>query len=215
MTSTSVAGPILPEHIRTCPTCGLAQQLPERPPRRSRICCARCQTTLDDPIRRMRSRSRTTALAAAALLLYPFAMLTPMLQIEQFGHATESSIVAGVATLIGGGHWFIGLVILFCSVVLPLAKLIGLLVLASGAFALRDHHQARTYRLVEWTGRWGMLDVLLVAILVAGLKLGDMVTVTPGPAAASFTMLVVLSLLAAASFDPHGLWRASGDRAHD
>jgi len=63
-----------------------------------------------------------------------------------------------------------------------------------------------TYRLVEWTGRWGMLDVLLVAILVAVLKLGDLMTVSAGPGLLAFTACVTLSLFAAASFDPHGLW---------
>jgi uncharacterized paraquat-inducible protein A len=67
-------------------------------------------------------------------------------------------------------------------------------------------HRAWTYHLVEWTGRWGMLDVLLVAILVAALKVGDLVEVHAGPAALAFTCCVVLSLLAAACFDPHSLW---------
>ena len=66
--------------------------------------------------------------------------------------------------------------------------------------------RAGTYRLVEWTGRWGMLDVLLVTMLVAVLKLRDLVEVTPGPAAIAFTAMVVLSLLASAAFDPHRLW---------
>ena len=64
----------------------------------------------------------------------------------------------------------------------------------------------RTYRVVEFTGRWGMLDVLLVTLLIAVVKLGDVVQVAPGPAALAFTAVVVLSLLAAATFDPHALW---------
>ena len=71
---------------------------------------------------------------------------------------------------------------------------------------MAHHHRALTYRLVEWTGRWGMLDVLLVAILVAALKLGDVMDVTPGPAAAAFAVCVVLSLLATALFDPRSVW---------
>ncbi len=63
---------------------------------------------------------------------------------------------------------------------------------------------------MEWTGRWGMLDVLLVAILVAALKIGNVVSVTPGLGAVAFTGCVVLSLLATASFDPHQLWAAEG-----
>ncbi len=71
---------------------------------------------------------------------------------------------------------------------------------------LRREHRAITYRIVEFTGRWGMLDVLLVAVLIAALKIGDIVEVTAGPAALTFTLCVVLSLLSTAAFDPHGLW---------
>ena len=72
---------------------------------------------------------------------------------------------------------------------------------------LGDERRALTYHLVEWTGRWGMLDVLLVALLVAVLKLGELVQLSAGPAALAFTGCVLLNLLASASFDPHALWR--------
>ena len=87
---------------------------------------------------------------------------------------------------------------------------LGLVFHALGRYAeAQEHHErhrALTYRLVEWTGRWGMLDVLLVAILLAVLKLGDMVEVSVGPGLLAFTSCVGLSLIAAASFDPHSLW---------
>jgi paraquat-inducible protein A len=89
-------------------------------------------------------------------------------------------------------------------VILPLTKLAALLVLSTGA--LGNRHQVLTYRLIEWTGRWGMLDVLLVAILVAVLKIGDLMTVSIGPGLGTFTACVALSLFAAATFDPHALW---------
>jgi paraquat-inducible protein A len=119
----------------------------------------------------------------------------------------SSSVLEGVTALLSHGQLLVGIVVLVCSVILPLTKLIGLLVLSSGRW-LGARHQAMTYRLVEWTGRWGMLDVLLVAILVAVLKLGDFVQVSVGPGLLAFTTCVALSLLAAASFDPHSLWEA-------
>lgn len=131
-----------------------------------------------------------------------------MLRIEKFGHYNESGIIEGTFTLLAGGHVLVGIVVLLCSVILPLAKLAGLLILSTGAFLKNRRHRAWTYHLVEWTGRWGMLDVLLVAVLVAALKLGDMVQVSAGPAAVAFTAVVVLSLLSAASFDPHALWHS-------
>ena len=191
--------------IRACHCCGLAQLVPPVPPRHHAR-CVRCGTGLVHASRVARSNSRTAALALAALLLYPVAVGVPMLTISQLGHANETSLLAGVITLLSSGQLFVGLVVLLCSIVLPLGKLAALLVLSTGATRLTAHHRAWTYRIVEWTGRWGMLDVLLVTLLVAVLKLRDMVDVAAGPAAGAFAAVVVLSLLASASFDPHRLW---------
>jgi paraquat-inducible protein A len=170
-----------------------------------RVCCARCEGGLRLGGRRRVSNSRTAAIAVAALVLFPLAVTLPMISIEKFGHEHEAGIIEGVTALLSRGNLVVGLVVLVCSMVLPIMKLAAILVLTSGRF-MRQSHRAMTYRLVEWTGRWGMLDVLLVAILVAVLKLGDMVEVSVGPGLATFTACVALSLVAAASFDPHNLW---------
>ena len=149
---------------------------------------------------------RSAALAFAGLILYPVAVGLPMIRVEQFGHHNDASILEGTATLLSGGHVLVGVIVLLCSIVLPLGKLLSLLILSAGGLMMRREHRALTYHIVELTGRWGMLDVLLVAILVAVLKLGDMVEVSAGPAALAFTACVVLSLLASAAFDPHSLW---------
>ncbi len=180
------------------------QELPSVPGG-MRACCFRCGSTLRSRTRRWASNSRTAAIATAALVLYPLAVSLPLIRIEQFGHEQEVSILEGVTSLLGRGHLVVGVVVLLASVILPLTKLVALLVISAGE-TLRRHHRALTYRLVEWTGRWGMLDVLLVAILVAVLKLGDVVTVSVGPGLLAFTTTVLLSLGAAAAFDPHSLW---------
>ena len=146
-------------------------------------------------------------------MLLPFGVTLPMLEVERFGHETAASILGGVRQLLADGDLFVGGVILLCSVVLPATKLAALLVLSAGGLGLRARHRSLTYRIVEWTGRWGMLDVLLVAVLIAALKLGDTVRVHPGPAAFAFTCCVVLSLVAAACFDPHALWET--ESTHD
>ncbi len=156
----------------------------------------------------MRSNRRTAAVAMAALVLYPLAVSLPMLRVERFGYHSDASILQGVTSLMGSGHLIVGIIVLLCSVVLPLGKLLSLLVLSAGGLFLRHEHRAVTYRVVEFTGRWGMLDVLLVALLVAALKMGDFVEVSAGPAALAFTTCVILSLVATALFDPHSLWPA-------
>lgn len=195
--------------IRSCPCCGLAQRVP-RVGKGMRACCARCDTSLRRRSTIIRGNNRAAAVALAALILYPVAVTMPMLRIERFGHSHESSIIEGTITLFSGGHLFVGLVVLLCSVILPLGKLVSLLVLTTGGFLMRRRHRALTYHIVEFTGRWGMLDVLLVAVLVAALKIGDLVEVAAGPAAYAFTLVVLLSLLATAAFDPHSLWGGQG-----
>jgi uncharacterized paraquat-inducible protein A len=191
--------------VRTCRCCGLTQSVPALG-RRERACCERCGTTLAHPSATRRSRSRTAAVALAALILYPFAVSLPMIRVEQLGRASDASLLEGTAELFARGHVLIGLVVLLCSIVLPPAKLLAMLGLSIGATWLHHHHRALTYTIVEWTGRWGMLDVLLVAVLVAAMKLGDVLEVTPGPGAVAFASVVVLSLIAGACFDPKAMW---------
>ncbi len=195
----------MPVRLHSCPCCGLSQAIPPLPPR-TRACCARCGTCLIDLKAARLSDSRTAAIALAALILYPLAITLPMIEVERFGHRHAASIIEGVATLLGSGHVIVGLVVLACSIVFPLGKLVALLLLTTGAPIIRRDRRALTHRIVQWTGRWGMLDVLLVAVLVAAIKIGDVVQVTAGPAALAFTACVLLSLLAAASFNPHATW---------
>lgn len=129
-----------------------------------------------------------------------------MMQIERLGQSHAASLWTGTIELISDGQLFVGIVVLVCSIIAPAIKITAMLVLCSGDMVLRQRHRAVTYRVVEWIGRWGMLDVLLVAILVAAVKLGDWVQVNPEPGAAAFAGVVVFSLLSSAAFDPHAIW---------
>lgn len=201
----SAPAPPTGPRVAACTCCGLIQRVPAHGPRQ-RACCARCHTALATRRDHRRAARRTVTLALAALILYPVAISLPIMRVEKFGLVTEASIWSGSVALLSGGQLAVGTVVLLCSVVLPLGKLVGLLLLANGAPGLASRARARTWHLVEWTGRWGMLDVLLVAVLVAVLKLGAMLELTAGPGALAFTACVVLNLLASASFDPHALW---------
>ena len=196
---------------KACPCCALVQSVPRIPPGHVAT-CARCSAVVADPRRRTEHPTRTFAAALAALLLYPVAISLPIMELERFGHRTEASIWGGSVGLLRQGDVLVGGVVLLCSVVLPLGKLVSLLVITGARSRMSARLRARTWRAVQLTGRWGMLDVLLIAVVVAWLKIGDIVQVTPGPAALAFTACVLLSLLASAWFDPHALWpeEASG-----
>jgi paraquat-inducible protein A len=166
--------------------------------------CRRCHTPLGHG---SRGRNRwAAALAASALAFYPPAMVLPMLRIDRLGHAHEDSLVSGVIALWSQGYWFIGALVFTVSVLLPPLKLVLLWILSSSDLIARHQHRALAYRLVELLGRWGMLDVLLVAILVAFVKLGDLVNIHAGPGLSAFALLVLLSLLAGAIFNPLLMW---------
>jgi len=102
----------------------------------------------------------------------------------------------------------LGLVVFLCSVVVPLGKLVTLTLLVHRPRGWTPSRRLLAWRALELSGRFGMLDVLLVSILVAWLELGSWVEVTPGPAAVAFGACVLLSLLAGAWFDPHALWQS-------
>jgi len=150
--------------------------------------------------------SRAAAFSLAALVLFPLAMALPVLEIERLGHSRDATIWGGIVGLLAEREYVVGVVVPVCSIVAPVTKLGAMLLLTAGRRLLGRRPRAVTYRALEWIGRWGMVDVLLVALLVAAVKLGDWVEVQAGPGAAAFAGVVVFSLLASAVFDPHAIW---------
>ena len=131
-----------------------------------------------------------------------------ILEIEKLGHHHATSLLGGTIDLLLHGNWFVGLIVLLFSIVLPLVKLIALLELSWIGLTHRQH-RAWTYRLVELAGRWSMMDVLLLALLVTMVKLGDLVSFRLGPAVLAFVLCVVMSMVASIMFDPHAIWEES------
>ena len=191
-----------PQELLSCQCCGLIQRRPSR--YSDRLRCVRCHTALY--VDSTASLQRVRILALSALLFYLPAMILPMLRVERLGHMRQDSLLGGVASLLSQGYWLVGAVVLLFSVVLPPLKLFALLWLTRPAF-LNHQHRALIYRWVEYLGHWGMLDVLLVAIMIAFVKLGSLVTITPGPGLTAFILLVLFSLLASLWFDPRAMWR--------
>jgi len=196
--------------LKACPCCGMVHRLPAVPPG-AVARCLRCRAAIWSPTQGTTANRRARALALAALFLFPVAVLLPVMRIERFGNARDASIWSGAIGMLAKGELLVGGVVLGCSLVVPVLKLLGILALTSRRFFASDHHRARAYHWIERAGRWGMLDVLLIAVVVAWLKVGDLVDVRAGPAAWTFTACVILSLLASACFDPHALWLREGE----
>ena len=195
-----------------CPTCDLVQRLAE-PSSGTVAACARCGGRLGR--RRRNSLARTVALSLAALAFYAPANLFPILEMDLYGAHSENTVWQGCVALYEHGDRLVALVVFVASMVTPALKLLGLFFLAAtAAVGSRRWQRGRTriYRLVEAVGPWAMLDVFLVAILVALVKLGQLATVVPGPGLIAYTALVVLTLLATASFDPALIWQPRNAR---
>ena len=200
-------------HLAACPCCGLVSDVGgaagETGTARRVARCPRCRAILPGPTARGRARRvsvRVTVVALAVLALFPAAITLPIMRIEEMGHSRDASIWSGSIGLLRSGDYFVGTVVFLCSIVFPLLKLGGLVAITAGRGALARSARRWSWRVVDLTGRWGMLDVLLVAVVVAWVKLGDLVEIEAGPAAIAFTLVVLLSLIATALFDPHALW---------
>lgn len=134
-----------------------------------------------------------------------------MLATSTLGRRTENTIVGGVIELFDHGSWGVALIVFLASVVIPIGKFIAIAYLAlsvRSAVPIRGHGRQRLYEVVEFIGRWSMIDVFVVAILAALVQLQFVATINPGIAAVSFALSVAFTMLSAQSFDPKSIWDA-------
>jgi paraquat-inducible protein A len=172
--------------------------------------CERCRGSLH--ARTPRSIQRTVALGLAAMALYVPANVLPIMITDQFGQRSENTIICGVLELWDLGSYPVAVVILIASVLIPLGKLAALAFLcwAATRMPVPSHGNSRQlaalYRTADLVGKWSMVDVFVVALLVALIQLGGVISVRPGTAALAFSSVVILTMLAVESFDPRLMW---------
>lgn len=189
-----------------CGVCGRLGNLAES----SR--CPRCSTRLH--ARKTNSLQRSLALLIAAYVLYVPANLLPIMETRSLFGVQRDTILSGVAYLWNSGSWPLAAIVFFASIAVPLLKLLSLTALIVSV--LRRSRgpvlpRVRLYRLLELVGRWSMLDVYVVAILVALVQAQSLASITPGPGVLAFGAVVVLSMLATMSFDPRLIWDSGSD----
>ena len=174
--------------------------------------CPRCRAPL--PLRVPGSLQRTAALLITAVVLYIPANVLPIMTTAQLGSSIDSTILGGVVLLMQMGSYPVAAVIFIASVLVPLGKMFALVALcwsvARGEVA-RPRERTVLYRVTEFVGRWSMVDVFVVAILVALIQLGGLLSIRPGPAALAFCGVVIVTMVAAESFDPRLIWDRLGD----
>jgi paraquat-inducible protein A len=190
-----------------CPHCGLVCRSAPGPAR-----CPRCDSRL--ALRKADSLARTWALLAAAAILYAPANLLPMMESETVLGRHYDTIMSGIVYFWTTGSPGLAVLILTASILVPLLKLGALSFLAWSTgrpFPENIQQRMMLYRVLHFIGRWSMLDVFVVALMVGVVHFGKLANIEAGPAAAAFGAVVVLTMIAARSFDPRLMW----DRLED
>ena len=179
--------------------------------------CTRCGVRLH--ARRPDSIARTWALLITAAILYIPANLLPIMTVSMLGKGMPATIMEGVVELVQADMLPIALVVFVASILVPTFKLIGIALLL---YSVQRHQpmSARQrilmYRFIEWIGRWSMLDIFVIAILVAVVNFGRIASVEANLGAVAFASVVILTMLAAVTFDPRLIWdNTESDDDHD
>ena len=191
-----------------CDSCGRVSRAPPGAP------CPRCNAPLR--LRKHDSLARSWALLIAAAALYIPANLYPILTLIRFGRGHPSTILGGVQELIEYRMWPLALLVFVASVLVPVLKLGGvalLLVSTQRRWGGRLRDRTRLFRIVDAIGRWSMIDVFMLAVLVGLVRMNLLASVTPGVGAVCFAGVVILTMLSAFSFDPRLMWDAAGQTA--
>jgi paraquat-inducible protein A len=193
-----------------CHECDLLQHIP-RQRQGGKSYCRRCNAILHRSVRD--SVNRTLALVLAGLVLFVVANSFPFLSFKMQGQETQTTLATGVIDLYHQGMWELALLVLLTSIVVPLLQLLLLLYIL---LPIRLGHTpwklASVFRFHQSLGPWGMMEVFMLGILVAVVKLLDMAQILPGLALWSFAILIFILAGAAAALDPEIVWERVGSR---
>ena len=183
-----------------CTTCGKVWSLGTQE-------CARCGSRLQsrDPM----SLSRVWAFWTVGLICYIPANLYPMLRTRTLVTVQEDTIVGGALELAAHGAVGVALIVFVASIVIPIAKFVAIAYLALGVrhgTRMPSGRRQLLYEVIEYIGRWSMIDVFVVAILSSVVQLNALASVNPGKASLYFALSVIFTMLSAQSFDSRLIW---------
>lgn len=201
----AAARPAPGQRLVGCHTCDLVVPVTSDHAR-----CPRCGSALH--ARKVDSINRTWALVLTAVILYVPANVYPVMTVISFGSGEPDTILSGVTALIEAGMWPLALLVFVASITVPMLKLLGLsflLISVQLRSSWRRRDRTRLYRIIEGVGRWSMIDIFMISILVALVKLGTIATIEPGVGATSFAAVVVITMIASMTFDPRLIWDAA------
>jgi paraquat-inducible protein A len=187
--------------------CAECHELNKAEPDNDNLTCTRCGAQVHP--RRPDSMKRTWALLVTAAILYIPANMLPIMTVSSLGQGDPSTIMSGVIQLMQHGMYPIAIVVFVASILVPTFKLIGLSLLLFSVQRrqpLSAQQRIIMYRFIEFIGRWSMLDIFVIAILVAMVNFGRIASVEANLGAVAFASVVILTMLAAVTFDPRLIW---------
>ncbi|HPE60985.1 MAG: paraquat-inducible protein A [Thiothrix sp.] len=193
--------------ILVCRVCGALSRRPLSPDPHDHLYCQRCGGRIR--IGRGNSIEVTWALLIAAAILYIPANLLPVMSVYMLGSGQPDTIISGAWHLVAAGQWPLALLIFVASIVVPLLKLLALIFLLLGMQHGSSRHpreRMRLYKMTEYIGRWSMVDVFVVAILIALVQFGNLARIEANTGTLCFASVVVLTMLAAHTLDEHLIW---------
>ncbi|MET0209959.1 MAG: paraquat-inducible protein A [Burkholderiaceae bacterium] len=190
-----------------CESCTLVSRAAPEP---MASACPRCGTALHR--RKPASLARTWAFLIAAAILYVPANTFPVMHSSSLFGVQADTIWSGIVFLWAEGSFGLAALVFVASMVVPLTKLLvlgGLALSVQVGMRTRTHQRTRLYRMVEAIGRWSMLDIYVVTLLVGLVQLRSIASIEAGTGALAFGAVVVLTMLASLSFDPRLIWDAA------
>jgi len=196
--------------LQSCGVCGL---LSRPAPGEEEGRCPRCDEELT--FRKHASYQRTWAFLIGAAVCYIPANILPVLTTTTAAGADSDTILQGVVLLWSPTGWPLSIIVLVASIMIPSAKIIALaylLISAQRGSVKNSEQRVRLYRMVEFIGRWSMVDVFVDTFTAALIQLQPLMSVEPGPGLVFFAAVVVLTMLAVESFDPRLIWDATGPK---
>jgi paraquat-inducible protein A len=189
--------------IAGCHTCGLAVKMDDQ----AETECPRCGSEVH--YRKHNSISRAWAFLISAFVMYLPANTEPMMRTTALGSTEGDTIMSGVLYFLSHGDWYLAVVIFAASVMLPLLKIMAiayLLISIQRGSAVRSQQKTNLYKLAEILGKWSMLDIFVVALMVALIQLGNLTSIHPGAACIAFAAVVILTMFAEMALDPKLIW---------
>lgn len=195
--------------LRSCPCCTAIVAADEP-------LCPRCHTK--GYVRRRNSLQWTMSLLVTSILLYLPANILPIMITDLLGDQMPSTILAGVILLWSEGSYPVALVIFIASIMVPTLKMIAIAWLCWDAkgHGRRDSERMHfIYEIVEFVGRWSMIDVFVIAVLSALVRMGGLMNIYPAMGALMFALVVIITMFAAMTFDPRLSWDREPESSHE